>query len=57
MADAREYVPVSRAGPYTASGLILEPGCLAMSLEARFKLRLRVLSPRQPTITLTCPLV
>ena len=57
MADAREYVPVSRAGPYTASGLILEPGCLAMSLEARFKLRLRVLSPRPPTITLTCPLV
>ena len=57
MADAREYVPVSRAGPYTASGLILEPGCLAISLEARFKLRLRVLSPRPPTITLTCPLV
>ena len=57
MAEASVYVPVSRAGPYATSGLILDPGCLAISLEARFKLRLRVLSPRQPTITLTCPLV
>ena len=43
MADAREYVPVSREGPYTASGLILAPGSLAISLEARYKLRIRVL--------------
>ena len=53
MAEAAVMVPLSRAGAYTDTGLVAEPGCRADV--AQFQPRSTSLAPVPPTMATTSP--